>query len=227
VLVLVDLDGTLIPLESWDPVFYEVAASVASRIGIEPGDFWGLVKAFHYQLMRRLSPRAFDWQYLIESVAASFGIYEVPRIEDVLNKYVAGFSLYDGALDLLKGIRDMGLEAAIATNGLYQYQYIVIKALGLEKYIKEIRTSDRYGCIKSCKEFFDGGVAMIGDNPVFDVYFPQRYGLKTIFVGSWADKAQKYGELLGVDLSSTRPDYAVRDLREALRALKETLDLIY
>ncbi|MBP1450126.1 MAG: HAD family hydrolase, partial [Thermoproteus sp.] len=68
-LILVDLDGTLLPLEAWDPAFYELAATVASRAGVRPEEFWGMVKAFRYLLIWRLSPRAFDWQYVIEAVA--------------------------------------------------------------------------------------------------------------------------------------------------------------
>ncbi|MFP3211871.1 MAG: HAD family hydrolase [Thermoproteus sp.] len=220
-LVLVDLDGTLIPLEAWDPVFYEISATMAGRIGIQPGEFWSLVKALHYQLMRRFSPRAFDWQYLIESVASSFGIYEAPRIEDVLAKYVAGFPVIDGAYEFLRGINDLGLRAAIATNGLRRYQSIVVEALGFSRYIVGLRTSDDYGCVKNCREYFEGASLMIGDNPVFDVYFPKKFGLRTVFVGDWHKAARRYGELLGVDLSDVRPDRAASSLAEALGAVKE------
>ncbi|MGC8583547.1 MAG: HAD family hydrolase [Thermoproteus sp.] len=220
-LVLVDLDGTLIPLEAWDPVFYEISATVAGRIGIQPGEFWSMVKALHYQLMRRLSFKAFDWQYLIESVASSFGVYEVPKIEDVLAKYVSGFPVIDGAYELLRGINDLGLKVAIATNGLRRYQSIVVEALGFSRYIVGLRTSDDYGCVKNCKEYFDGASLMIGDNPVFDVHFPKKFGLKTIFVGDWDKAVLKYGELLGVDLSYVRPDRAAANLAEALDAVRE------
>ncbi|MEL9991106.1 MAG: HAD family hydrolase [Thermoproteus sp.] len=219
-IALVDLDGTLIPLEAWDPVFYEISASIARRAGIQPGEFWSLVKALHYQLMRRFSPKAFDWQYLIESVASSFGIYETPKIEDVLSRYVGGFPVNDGAYELLEGLRGLGLLPVIATNGLRRYQSIVVEALGFSKYIGGLRASDDYGCVKNCREFFNGAYLMIGDNPVFDVYFPQRFGLKTIFVGDWARASLKYSELLGVDLSQVKPDYIAENLKSALNAAR-------
>lgn len=220
-LALVDLDGTLIPLEAWDPVFYEISSMVASRIGIEPNEFWSLVKALHYQLMRRFSVKAFDWQYLIESVASSFGIYEVPKVEDILVKYVGGFPVNEGAYDLLAGLKRLGLTPVIATNGLRRYQSIVIEALGFSKYIQGIRASDDFGCVKNCREFFDGAYVMIGDNPVFDVYFPQKFGVRTIFVGDWPRAIRKYGELLGVDLSNVKPDRISDNLISALRAASE------
>ncbi len=222
-LALVDLDGTLIPLEAWDPVFYEISSTIAGRIGIEPREFWSLVKALHYQLMRRFSVKAFDWQYLIESVASGFGIYEVPRIEDVLSKYVGGFPVNEGAYELLSGLRRLGLIPVIATNGLRRYQSIVVQALGFSKYIQGIRTSDDFGCVKNCREFFEGAFVMIGDNPVFDVYFPQKFGVRTVFVGDWPKAASKYGELLGVNLSNVKPDRVGDNLTSALRAVSELM----
>lgn len=222
-IALVDLDGTLIPLEAWDPVFYEISSIVASRIGIEPSEFWSLVKALHYNLMRRFSVKAFDWQYLIESVASSFGVYEVPKIEDVLAKYVGGFPVNDGAYELLSGLRELGLVPIIATNGLRRYQSIVVEALGFSKYIQGIRTSDDFGCVKNCKEFFDGAYVMIGDNPVFDVYFPQKFGIRTVFVGDWPKAVLKYGELLGINLSNIKPDRVSENLTSALRAVSELM----
>lgn len=224
-LILVDLDGTLLPLEAWDPVFYELAATVASRAGVKPEEFWGMVRVFHYQLIRRLSPRAFDWQYVVEAVAANFGVYDVPKVEDVLLKYVEGFTLVDGALDLLKGINELGYRAAIATNGLYRYQYIVIKKLGLDKYISEIRTSDMYNCPKTCREFFAGAAAIVGDNPVFDIYFPRKYGLRTVFVGDWDYAVRKYENRIGISLDGVSPDYTAGDLRAALRAIEKIAEL--
>lgn len=32
VLILVDLDGTLLPLEAWDPIFQEISGLIGSRL---------------------------------------------------------------------------------------------------------------------------------------------------------------------------------------------------
>ncbi|CCC82131.1 HAD family hydrolase [Thermoproteus tenax] len=214
-IALVDLDGTLIPLEAWDPVFYELSSIIASRAGVEPQDVWGLVKALHYQLMRRFDPKAFDWQYLFESVGSSLGIFDIPNIEDILLKYVDNFPVNEGAFELLRDLRSLGLSPVIATNGLYRYQHIVVERLGFSKYVDGVRTSDAYGCTKSCSRFFEGASLVIGDNPIFDVYFPKKFGVATIFIGEWNRAVRKYSELLGIDAGIVRPDYIAADLIEA------------
>jgi len=71
--ILVDLDGTLIPLDAWNPVFAEICAHIARRVGAEPEEIWRRVRQRNLALSRALDLRAFDWQKIFAEVAAELG----------------------------------------------------------------------------------------------------------------------------------------------------------
>ncbi|RLG76555.1 MAG: hypothetical protein DRO12_04300 [Thermoprotei archaeon] len=54
----------------------------------------------------------------------------------------------------------------------------------------------------------------MGDNPVFDVYYPRKYGLTTIHVERGSHAGEVYMEFLGIDKKSVKPDYTIRSLAE-------------
>ncbi|WP_243666126.1 HAD family hydrolase [Vulcanisaeta sp. JCM 16159] len=144
-------------------------------------------------------------------------------MSDVLMKHVRDFKPFDGSLELLRLIRDLGHEVVIATNGLYKYQSVVIEELGFSRFIDGIRTPDLVGCIKNCREFFNGAQVMIGDNPLFDVYYPASFGLMTVFVGDWERRLRYVMDVWDIDLSNVKPTYSYRDVREMLMAIPDIL----
>lgn len=180
-------------------------------------------KDLNRELLRSFTIKAFDWDYIFTEVAHRFGVPMSIDVNDALMKYVHGFKLFDGALELLKLIRDLGHRLVIATNGLYKYQSVVIKELGLSRFIDGIRTPDMVGCPKNCREFFDGAQAMIGDNPLFDVYYPTRFGLMTIFIGDWERRLKYVLDVWGIDLSGIRPTYSFKSIRDLLTVITTIL----
>nr|WP_287068968.1 HAD family hydrolase [Pyrobaculum sp.] len=221
--ILIDLDGTLLPLKAWNPVFAEISAAIAERAGAPPEEVWRRVREMNLALMRRLDWRAFDWQFLFAAAAAELGVREVPDVVEVLRKHLPSFRLHDGALEALAELRAMGCRVEIATNGHAQYQLPVIRQLGLDRVVDGVRTSDAYRCPKTCPEFFHGAQVMVGDNPVFDVYFPKRYGLRAVFLGDWGREAPEYSRRLQIPAYLTPPDEVVGALGEVPEAVKRVL----
>jgi len=222
--ILVDLDGTLIPLDAWNPVFAEICAHIARRVGAEPEEIWRRVRQRNLALSRALDLRAFDWQKIFAEVAAELGVDEVPDVIEVLERHLPAFRLNDGAAEALAELKAAGHRVEIATNGLAYYQMPVIRRLSLDKLVDDVRTSDRYGCPKTCPQYFQGAHVMIGDNPIFDVYFPQKFGLYTIFYGDWEKEAVAYSQRMRIDLSKAAPHAVVKSLREIPRVI-QTLKL--
>lgn len=215
-LVLVDLDGTLIPLDAWDPVFRDVSIYIAERAGVDWVVVYQAAKEMNRSLLRSFSIKAFDWDYIFTEVARKLGVTVSIDINEFLIRHVREFKPYDGAIDLLRVIRDLGYGVIIATNGLYRYQSIVIRELGFSRYVDGIRTPDLIGCPKNCCEFFRGGLVMVGDNPLFDVYYPSMCGLTTMFIGDWASRLGYVRDVWGLDLSGMRPTFSFRSIKELL-----------
>ncbi len=223
-LILIDLDGTLLPLETWEPVFRDISMQIASRANVDWEVVYKAAKDLNRELLRRLTIRAFDWDYIFTEVAHRFGVPMSIDVNETLVKYVRGFKPFSGAMELLRMIRDLGHRVFIATNGLYKYQSVVIEELGFSKFIDGVRTPDIVGCPKNCREFFDGAQVMIGDNPLFDVYFPTQFGLTTIFVGNWEVRLKYVMNVWGIDLSNVKPTYSFRSINELLGELRSILN---
>lgn len=221
--ILVDLDGTLLPLSAWNPVFAEACAVIAEKAGVSPEEVWRRARQRNLALMRRLDWRAFDWQAILDSVAEELGAGRAPDIVTLLRKHLPGFQLSDGAVEALEGLKALGHRVEIATNGHAAYQLPVIRRLGLDRLVDGVRTSDVYKCPKTCPEFFNGAHVMVGDNPVFDVYFPKRFGLLAVFYGNWEREALEYSQRLLIPAYNVRPDAAVETLRELPRTVEAVL----
>lgn len=146
-------------------------------------------------------------------------------VEEVLDKHLPRFRLTDGALEALRGLRAMGHRVEIATNGHATYQLPVIRRLGLDELVDGVRTSDAYRCPKTCPEYFQGADLMVGDNPVFDVYFPKRFGLLAIFYGDWEREAAEHARRLAISINAVRPDGVVKSLAELPDAVRRALAL--
>nr|KJR72268.1 MAG: hydrolase [Vulcanisaeta sp. AZ3] len=221
--VLVDLDGTLLPLEAWDPVFQDASEVIAKEVGIDWRVVFQEAKKLNMELMRGFSIKAFDWDYIFMEVASRFGVSVNVDIEELLMRRVMEFKPYDGSMEFLKLIKSLGYGVIIATNGWYKYQSIVIERLGFSQFVDGIRTPDIVGCPKNCCEFFRDGIIMVGDNPLFDVYYPSMCGLATLFIGDWNNRLSYVRNVWSLDLSAIKPTYSFRSIKDAVQAITEIL----
>jgi putative hydrolase of the HAD superfamily len=222
--ILIDLDGTLIPLDAWNPVFAEICTYIAKRAGTTPEEIWRRVRRRNLELMRVLDLRAFDWQRILEETAAELGVDEVPDVVQTLKRHLNNFRLNEGAAEALAELKAMGHSVEIATNGLAYYQMPVIQHLGLDRLVDDVRTSDRFRCPKTCPQYFQNAHVMIGDNPIFDVYYPRRFGLYTIFYGHWEKEATIHAQRMQIDLSTVTPHATITTLRTLPSVVRRLLN---
>jgi len=222
--ILIDLDGTLIPLDAWNPVFNEICTYIAKRAGTALAEVWRRVRRRNLELLRALDLRAFDWQRILEEIAAELGVYEVPDVVQTLKRHLNTFRLNEGAAEALAELKAMGHRVEIATNGLAHYQMPVIQHLGLDRLVDDVRTSDRFRCPKTCPQYFQNAHVMIGDNPIFDVYYPRRFGLYTIFYGHWEKEATIHAQRMQIDLSTVTPHATITTLRTLPSVVRRLLN---
>ncbi|ACB39689.1 HAD family hydrolase [Pyrobaculum neutrophilum] len=221
--VLIDLDGTLIPLNAWRPVFAELCEEIAREAGVRPEDVWRRARQRNLEQMRALDWRAFDWQRIFTEVARELGLSRAPDVGEALQRHLHAFTLNEGAAEALARLREMGHRVEIATNGHAVYQLPVIRRLGLDRLVDGVRTSDMYQCPKTCPQYFENADAIVGDNPIFDVYFPRRFGLITVFYGEWERSSAVHGQRMAIDLTETVPHAVVKALREVPDAVERLL----
>jgi putative hydrolase of the HAD superfamily len=63
---------------------------------------------------------------------------------------------------------------------------------------------------------------MIGDNPIFDVYYPKQFGLKTILIDRGIKAFVKI-QINALNIKNIKPDYVIKKFNETLHIIN-TLD---
>ena len=202
-IVLFDLDDTLHD----DTYAYRSAAEeVAREIAAEHGvDALALKDAYIAEaegFWHRLSPadlnvklaglRASMWQSALDSVGIGDPAL-AGRSAQRYNAYrVKYFTMFPGAVDLLRTLRDRGIKLGIVTNGLSETHREKIALLEIGQYFDAIFLSDEVGMVKpdpllfahACRTL--GGApahaAMVGDRYDRDIRGALEAGLYTIWL---------------------------------------------
>ncbi len=118
--------------------------------------------------------------------------------------------LFEGAIDLLEYLQPK-YSLSILTNGFESIQHRKLKASGINKYFKEVSTSECSGFSKPNKEAFyyllnnlNANISeciMIGDNPSSDIEGSHRLEMKSIHFSP-------------KEIYSEKADYKVKSLTE-------------
>ncbi len=231
-IVLFDLDDTLHDdTFAYRSAAEEVAREVAAEHGIdamalmdayiaEAEGFWHRLTAEDLKV-KLASIRASMWQSALESVGAG-GDPELARISaERYNAYrTKYFTLFPGAVDLLRALRERGVKLGIVTNGLSETHREKIALLQISEYFDAIFLSDEVGMVKpdpllfahACRTL--GGAparsAMVGDRYDRDIRGALDAGLYTIWLNV-RDESLPPG--------ATPPDATVASIVEAGRIL--------
>lgn len=169
----------------------------------------------HLEFIKNNDVRAFDWDFLVNLIAHKFRCKNNINVEDLVKKHVNDAVILDNAVDVLIRLKDK-YTLVLATNGLYKYQKWIIETFKLKDYFDMIITPDKVGCIKTCEKFYripnnNSIKIMIGDHPVFDIYYPKKFGLKTILVDrGFKSSIKTYADTLGIKIENIKPDYIVK-----------------
>ena len=132
---------------------------------------------------------------------------------DYFNLLSASSFLLDGAMELVKSLKQKGYFLYATTNGVAKTQYRRIRESGLEKYFDDIFVSETAKACKPEKEYFDYAIAhskekdrskilVIGDSMTSDIKGGINSGLDTCWFDYFGE------EKLFV------PTYRVKTLKE-------------
>lgn len=233
-IVLFDLDDTLHDdTYAYHSAAEDVAREVAAEHGIDPLALKDAYIAEAEGFWHRLSPedlkvklaglRATMWQTALDRVGAGRIPDLARRSAERYNAYrIKYFTLFPGAVDLLRSLRDGGRKLGIVTNGLSETHREKIALLQISDYFDAIFLSDEVGMVKpdpllfahACRTL--GGApahaAMVGDRYERDVRGALEAGLYTIWLN-----------VRGEDLppGATPPDATCSSIAEVARILLE------
>lgn len=203
-IVLFDLDDTLHDdTYAYHNAAEEVAREVAAEHGIDAlalkdayiaaaEGFWHRLSADDLKV-KLASLRASMWQSALESVGAGDDPELARRSAERYNAYrVKYFTLFPGAVDLLRALRGRGIKLGIVTNGLSETHREKIALLQISEYFDAIFLSDEVGMVKPDPLLFAhachtlGGAparsAMVGDRYDRDIAGALEAGLYTIWL---------------------------------------------
>jgi putative hydrolase of the HAD superfamily len=185
--VLFDLDDTLHDdTFAYQNAAEEVAREVAAEHGIdalalkaayiaEAEGFWHRLSPLDLQV-KLASLRASMWQAALERV----GVGDVPelaqRSAERYNAYrTKYFTLFPGAVDLLRTLRERGMKLGIVTNGLSETHREKIALLKISEYFDAIFLSDEVGMVKPDPLLFAHACRTLGAAPAQSAMVGDRY----------------------------------------------------
>ncbi len=209
-IVLFDLDDTLHDdTYAYHNAAEEVAREIAAEHGIdalalkaayvaEAEGFWHRLSAEDLKV-KLASLRASMWQTALDSVGIGEIEHLAQRSAERYNAYrVKYFTLFPGAVDLLRSLRERGLKLGIVTNGLSETHREKIALLRIGEYFDAIFLSDEVGMVKpdpllfahACRTL--GGApahaAMVGDRYDRDIRGALAAGLFTVWLNVRSEK---------------------------------------
>lgn len=185
-LVLFDLDDTLHDdTFAYQSAAEEVAREVAAEHGVNALALQAAYVAEAEGFWQRLSPRdlkvklsrvrASMWQNALESVGvASPEVAEqsAERYNAYRSKY---YTLFPGAVELLKALRERGMKLGIVTNGLSETHREKIALLRISEYFDAIFLADEVGMIKPDPLLFAHACRTLGGAPAHSAMVGDRY----------------------------------------------------
>ncbi|HEV3196007.1 MAG TPA: HAD family hydrolase [Candidatus Cybelea sp.] len=186
-LVLFDLDDTLHDdTYAYQSAAEEVAREVAAEHGIdalalkaayivEAEGFWKRLTADDLKV-KLATIRASLWQTALERVGAGQDPELARRSAERYNAYrVKYYTLFPGAIDLLRSLRDRGKKLGIVTNGLSETHREKIALLRVSEFFDAIFLADEVGMVKPDPLLFAHACRTLGGSPAHSAMVGDRY----------------------------------------------------
>ncbi|HWQ17412.1 MAG TPA: HAD family hydrolase [Sulfolobales archaeon] len=228
-IIFFDLDSTLVINPLGRRVMPKVYEEVSRILGVGVEKVLEIFTEKHMEKIRVGDPKAYDWDYILSEMLMENGIRPRENIFlEELQRVCGSVEVLDDAPRVLERLQNMGFYIVLSTNGFWKYQECVVREAGLLQYFKEISSPDKKGCLKSSSCFYttsiNGSIKIsVGDNIIFDVYYPKKYGLRAIHVRRPISIGEEYARVLGIDLSKIEPDATVTSLAQIYGAIESIL----
>lgn len=224
--LFIDLDNTLVINPLGRLVMPKIYKAVSEAIGKSFEDVAEMFKEKHLERVRAGDPSAYDWDDILEEIVGSrrIGTSFLEELASACRRV----EVLDDALEVLEMLRAGGFYMVLATNGLWKYQECVVREAGLAGFFDEIVAPDLKGCLKSSERFYEIGITgivkiSVGDNAVFDVYYPKLFGLKAVHVRRSDYVSNIYLEALGIRADQIAPDEVISSLSQLPAAVEAIL----
>ncbi len=171
------------------------------------------------------SNRAIYFQNFVEQLESSTSFSLVYELYTTYYDHVYnGMKLFDGAVELLEYAHEKGWKVVIVSDGNSHVRIQKIHALGIEKYIDFLVSSEEVGISKPASQPYllamhkaDLNIhdcVMIGNSSVSDILGAKRLGIPTIQTDITTI------EINEVHNEDEMADYIVHDLREVVEVLE-------
>ncbi|MEZ0290824.1 MAG: hypothetical protein ABWJ42_07045 [Sulfolobales archaeon] len=218
VVLFIDLDNTLIKNPLGFSVLPKVYRFLSDSLGVDYERAIELFKEVHLEIFLRDPLRSFDWDFIVEEILRRYSIKKsFSVLEEQLRSCEKAYLLGD-IIETLRKLEEKSYLMILSTNGLLKYQKCLIERLGLERSFNLIFTPDIRGCIKSMKCFYElhsledeyTRIA-IGDDILFDVYYPCMYNMKTIHIKRYNITKHMYLEKLNINPNIIKANATIDD----------------
>ncbi len=186
-LVLFDLDDTLHDdTFAYQSAAEEVAREVAAEHGIDAlalkaayiaqaEGFWERLTADALNV-KLATIRAGLWQAALEEVGAGADPELARRSAERYNAYRSKYyTLFPGAVELLRSLREQGKKLGIVTNGLSETHREKIALLRVSEYFDAIFLADEVGMVKPDPLLFAHACRTLGGAPSHSAMVGDRY----------------------------------------------------
>jgi putative hydrolase of the HAD superfamily len=227
IVIFIDLDGTLMKFPFKRMVLPLVLQELSERTKTSSEKIRSIMIEEEIMRERTLSDKRYNWDDIVKEVAKKLGTnwsLDLGKLTGELT--LSNGYLFPRAKQTLRTLKKMGYILCAATNGFFKYQNPIIEKLDLKKYFDYILTPDTTHYYKNEIGYFRPFISkgrqsvMVGDEYVYDVYYPKRFGLKAILLRNSQNYKWNTEAVAPADSDEVKPDAVINDISELPAALE-------
>jgi putative hydrolase of the HAD superfamily len=225
--IFIDLDGTIMKFPFKRKVLPYVFKELSKKTKISPTKIRSIMTEEEYMREKSLSDKRYNWDDIVKDIAKRLGTSWSLDLGKLAEEMTLSHSyVYSRAKQTLKTLKKKGYVLCAATNGFYKYQNPIMEKLDLKKYFDYVLTPDTTYYYKNEIEYFRPFISkekqsvMVGDEYVYDVYYPKRFGLKAILLRSPQNYKWNTEAAAPADSDEVKPDAVIKDISELPAALE-------